>query len=781
MKSPMVLLIICGAVLTFAAAAARALSDEELLEIRNGFEARRDEYLRGYLDEPFYEIDEGITACAQRLKEAHWIWYPAEDGARSAPVGIRHFRRELPLPSDREVTKAYCAFAADNFCDLYINEDEIGRVNGFRQAKIFDIAKNLDQGTSTLTVAVHNAGDKANPAGLIGVVVVEFDQGAPLFVSTNTSWSARESPDASWVASESLGRAGCPPWGNVSCDVSRFVTPYVFSRLTFALAALSLQTRQDQANAAILEAIQKIREVNQSVGEFGLHWMGGIFFRIYGLFGPEGTRENLLSTSASEAVRGLFADWAKSQSRIVDADPERTWHIWGSENHSAQRDATVWAAARMILADRRGGAYRYDDGSTASEQLTAWRVFLKRYFRERIKRGMLVEISPSGYGSRTLQGWHNIHDFTDEPELKSLAQAALDVWWAEWAQEQLGGMRGGGKTRLYPGAWALSHTDRNRAMSWFYLGQGWPAHHHETLPVIATTDYRLPLVIMDVALDPVGRGVYECQSRRLGRHLSYELSQSLSTPETPMNVVDPEYGGIVRYSYCTPNFIIGTLMLENRPTTYWTNISQQNRWHGVIFAGPPDSTLYPRCIGDKNTYNEQWSIQNKGTLIVQKLRSSVSTKAMRVCFSTDLGPHEQAGWIFARAMGAFAAVKIVQGGWSWDDARWLRLENEFSPVIIEVVQSQSYEDDFDSFKSTVSKQIVHFTNGVLQYHGLGESGDFTFYAGSDRTPELNGEPIDFTPDYAFDSPFMREAWADGVVHLQKDLREYTIDVRERKR
>ncbi len=89
----------------------------------------------------------------------------------------------------------------------------------------------------------------------------------------------------------------------------------------------------------------------------------------------------------------------------------------------------------MISADQRSREYRYDDGSTASEQLAAWRAFLKRYFRERIKRGMLVEISPSGYGSRTLQGWHNIYDFTNDPELKLLAKAALDLWWAEWAQE----------------------------------------------------------------------------------------------------------------------------------------------------------------------------------------------------------------------------------------------------------------------------------------------------------------------------------------------------------
>jgi len=764
---------------TLTGAAGSPLTDEALIRIRDGFAERRDQYLRGYLDEPLYEVDDGLAACRRTLPQAKWIWHPGEHGLRSAPVGVRHLQRELLLPSDGKVERAYCAFAADNFCELSVNSDPIGRVSGFRDAQIFDITKKLGKGKDVLSAVVHNAGNEANPAGFIGVVVVEFDRGDPVVVTTDAQWRVRASSDADWLAAEVLGPHGCSPWGAVSCQMSTFVTRYVFSRLTFALAALSLKTEPDRANAAILEAVRKIRQINISVGEFGLHWMGGVFYRIYGLFGPGGTKENRLSEEASEAIWCLFADWAQSQSKIADADPERTWYIWGSENHSAQRDATVWAAARMIAANSQARKYRYDDGSTASEQLAAWRIFLKRYFRERIKRGMLIEISPSGYGSRTLQGWHNIYDFTDDPELKSLAKSALDVWWAEWAQEQLDGMRGGGKTRLYPGVWALSHSDRNRAMSWFYLGQGWPAHHHETLPVIATTEYRLPLVVMDMALDPAGRGVYECKSRRLGRHLSYELSRSLSTPETPVNVIDPEYGGLVRYSYCTPDFIMGTLMLENRPTTYWTNISQQNRWHGVIFAGRRDSVLYPRCVGDKNTYNEQWSVQNKGTLIVQKLRTSASARAMRICFSKDLDRHEEKGWIFARALRAFAAVKVVDGGWRWDDAKWLRLDNEYSPVIIEVVRSQDYDNDFGAFKSAVSRQAIHFANKVLRYRGLGNSGNFTFYADSHRVPELDGKPIDLSPDYAFDSPFLRETWASGKVHIQKGHRKYAVDVREK--
>ncbi len=764
------------------------MADSELERVRDGFESRRNEYLRGYLEEPPYNIDEGLGACQQELKSAEWVWGPDETGATLAPVGERYFRRSFALPADRKVESAYCAFVADNYADLIINEIPLGRANGFHQAKSINITRHLRTGRNVFALTAYNVGDTPNPAGILGVIHITFERGEPLLLTTDEGWLVTDSiaqgwdgleiGEIPWVQAESLGKAGSAPWGQPSIRLEGEVIQYAFSRLTFALAALQLNTQTDRANSRIVEAVKRIQEEKQSVGEFGLHWMGGMFYRIYGMFGPSGSSERRLNEDAAEAIWGLFADWARSESRVSDADPDHTWRIWGSENHSAQRDATAWASARMIAAHPSGESFRYDDDTYAAEHLAAWETYLKEYFRERIKRGMLIEISPSGYGSRTLQGWHNIYDFSDDPELRYLVKSALDLWWAEWAQEQLGGIRGGGKTRLYPGgALGLSGNDRNRAMSWFYLGEGRPAHKHETLPVIATTGYRLPLVVMDMALDPTGRGVYECRSRRLGRYLDYEESQSLSKPDEPVYGVDPEYGGIVRYSYCTPDFIIGTLMLENRPKEYWTGISQQNRWHGVLFGGGEDSTLFPQCETDRSTYNEQWSIQNKGTLIAQKLRTSDHARDMRVCFSKDLERHEEGGWVFARAARAFAAVKIVTGGWRWDDNIWLRCEDEYTPIIIEVVRSQDYSD-FESFKMAILRQEVLFEGGVLRYRGNGDSGEFTFFADSDRTPELNGKPIDFSPDYAFQSPFLNEEWASGRVSISKGELEYVIDVRK---
>lgn len=57
-------------------------------------------------------------------------------------------------------------------------------------------------------------------------------------------------------------------------------------------------------------------------------------------------------------------------------------------------------------------------------------------------------------------------------------------------------------------------------------------------------------------------------------------------------------------------------------------MSMQNRWQGVIFAGDPNARTFPQCVGLRNgkTYNPQWSVQNKGTLIVQKLPGRIYSK-----------------------------------------------------------------------------------------------------------------------------------------------------------
>jgi hypothetical protein len=121
-----------------------ALSDEELLKVSVGYDERRDAYLTGYLKDSFFELDEGLKGARKTLVEAEWIWHPESEKGITAPVGKRYFRRKFSIPTDKILLKAYCAFAADNYADVLVNGNPVGRANGFHQAAVFDVTPKMN-------------------------------------------------------------------------------------------------------------------------------------------------------------------------------------------------------------------------------------------------------------------------------------------------------------------------------------------------------------------------------------------------------------------------------------------------------------------------------------------------------------------------------------------------------------------------------------------------------------------------------------------------------------
>ncbi len=293
-----------------------------------------------------------------------------------------------------------------------------------------------------------------------------------------------------------------------------------------------------------------------------------------------------------------------------------------------------------------------------------------------------------------------------------------------------------------------------------------------------TTGYRPPLVVVDIVCDVKGRGSYEVRQRLLG----------LAKPghyEPPVYHMRTDSGGIVRYSYCTPDFMMGTAMVEARPKSDWAMISSQNRSHGVIFAGNPVAGILPQCVKTSNNraYNTQWSVQKKGTLICQKLKYGTGAGPMRVWFAGDglSEPVEEKNWVFAESEGAYAAVRIVAGGHHWENStsedrgkgKWLYCDNEYSPVILEVDQKSKYKS-YDDFRAKVIENAFAYDNHVLQYTGI--YGDaFTFYADYSTVPQINKSSVNYAPNMAFDSPFLKSTWNSGLIHIQKGTRSLTLD------
>ncbi len=604
---------------------------------------------------------------------------------------------------------------------------------------------------------------------------------------------------------------------------------YAFNRLNYALACLYLDENIEQANDAVVNAIEKLTAPDNSshyfLGEAGLHWQGSVLGRIYLLFGNNGLIQERLSENTQAIVKNAIWQWAYNNDWHFDpADIEQDiWNIWESENHDIMRGSLCWMIAKILKdsPDYQDNTYSSDksvktfhkknielSGSDKVEivprvKYEHWDKYFTVYLSERGKRGLFAEIDSPGYAKHTLQCLYNLYDFADSgSEVKRLAKALLDLWWADWASEQIDACRGGSKVRCARGGglYALGASQSGlyqsgRLYSWIYTGLGEQASLNHCVMPAATSDYMIPDVVIDIALDVEGRGKYETISRRPSANKQPRPESVGTYNQTRIYPLNPDWNGKVKYSYCTPSFIMGC---DFSPKTHYSDWYGwgQNLWAGIMFSGNPDDLIYPEALTDKGergfTYNQHWAVQNKNTMILQRNKYGWLVGDMRLWFGKNLERYESEGWIFVKAQKAYAAVKVAFGGYTWDDENWLRLSDIDSPIIFEAACKEDYSD-FDAFKEDVlgnklviqgeatSKDVPEtgafaMRNDVLYYEGILDSGNFTFYFRSDRTPEINNIPINYAPDFTFKSPFINQyPYASDKVVIQKDGRQIKLE------
>ena len=577
-------------------------------------------------------------------------------------------------------------------------------------------------------------------------------------------------------AGKPLVRAAIKKDWNKRGDYTR---DYGHSVVVFALRALHLNEQLPEANAALRELCQYHLDRPQTLLE--VHSFPSVtdaLARMCVFYGARGSKvAGRLSPETYAVILKTMWAWVSVKSELTQTEVAggKIWWIEHSENHHAQHFSTCWSFSKLLKDEPEYRDRTYADGHSARAHYEAWTAFLREYLRERAAKGMLMEIDSPSYASATLKGIYSLYDFSDDAVLTQRAGQFLELYWTLWAEQQLEAVSGGAKTRTYPES-AQRGTDFLRRAAWYTLGFGDPQFVHASMLPFVTTTWRMPDLVIDLARDASGAGTYEVRQRRMGL--------ALAGYDKPTHYrLRPDFGGIVRYGYRTPDFIMSSLWLEARPESDWAAISAQNRWVGVIFRGDTDARIYPFAANkDGGTVNNaHWAAQARGTLIAQKLRTSRRADEWRVWFSTAglTVPVREGRWVFAEAAGAFAAVHVVQGEFTWSDGkeskfgRSLKCADDFSPVIIEVAAKTDCAS-FEAFRKAVLAQSVEVTAGVLSYRGLG--GDrFRFVLDQSRLPEVNGAPLDLAPAKVYDSTFVQSAWNSGVVTIQKGARKTVLD------
>ena len=348
-----------------------------------------------------------------------------------------------------------------------------------------------------------------------------------------------------------------------------------------------------------------------------------------------------------------------------------------------------------------------------------------------------------------------------------MARQFLDVVWADWAQEQIAGVRGGPKTRHHN---SVGGYDSMTDLAAFWLGGAGRTWHLNNLQL--ASDYAWPEAIWELALDREGLGSFAAASRGVGE----EETTRPRPPGAERTMLGNRESRFLKYSWVTPDYILGTQM--DHPDAVHNHLSAAGRWHGMITSASPDARVV-FTAGPKDLELMMQTVQHRHVLIAQQARRWTQinpdwypardqySKPVEVWLGSAWDHvEEKDGWVFARAGNAYAAVRVV-GAYTWNTARTsICLKDKFDPVVLEAGRRADYPTLADFQRAVLAAPLRQIRTVVPGYFILGYR-DIVFNAANTTIPTIAGEYVNYAPPKVFDSPFLSAVYGSGVVTVGK--------------
>ncbi|KPF79936.1 hypothetical protein IP78_08150 [Brevundimonas sp. AAP58] len=600
-----------------------------------------------------------------------------------------------------------------------------------------------------------------------------------------------------------------------------FSRTYNISRSARAYLQLMTDPSKDADSARLLEDVAQyyLDHPEEMPDPDSTYWAGEYHAAILAKFGSNGTvRPAAVPRHVELKLLTYMASYVNYWSRLdhyAFSVTHDTFYYWNSENHWWQETVTAWGYLLALKNDPEFSDLVLTDGRTVSEHYDATVDYMKEHMRQRARKGFFVEISSGGYAGRMHNMYYMIDEISPDAELRRLARLSLDLWWTFWAEEQVSGERGGGKVRHRRLRGLLPNSEGHMPSVWYYHGLGTRnLEYVRSLPqrsmvlpgeyIRLLSDYRPPAFVTEILNDRLSAPAFAVTQRRVGR----SAGQDENGPPELINAARgafsrdtiPEYkfydienSDVLKYSWVSPSFVLGTNMRPPHDVREWVAGSAQGWWHGLLLEHP--GTPYPQRVVPTLIYpgdsmGEQYAVQSRGSLMARKLNDAWSPNQdnanypMGVYISDGLRRHTSlegdfifinspTTWVAVRAAGSeFIAANNLLEPQQARAGTFYRLENDTVPVIIEAAEHSDYAS-FEAFKAAVRAAALSHADGVYDYQSL--SGDRLSMFDDRSRPRINGEVINYTPSVAYSSRYLYSDWDSGRITVTVAGHQHVLD------
>ncbi len=104
----------------------------------------------------------------------------------------------------------------------------------------------------------------------------------------------------------------------------------------------------------------------------------------------------------------------------------------------------------------------------------------------------------------------------------------------------------------------------------------------------------------------------------------------------------------------------------------------------------------------------------------------------------------------------------------------LVFEDRYSPILFEVNQKSAYES-FAAFQNEVMSNRLDVADTKAVYASRAYGNELTLHTDHSALPEIDGKPVDLTPDYVYRSPYLNADFGKGVVEITRGEKRLNLD------
>ena len=375
----------------------------------------------------------------------------------------------------------------------------------------------------------------------------------------------------------------------------------------------------------------------------------------------------------------------------------------------------------------------------------------------------------------------------------------LDLVWAQWAQDQMVGINSGACSRGEPGYSRMSD------MSEFFLGG--PSGKASAY---SFSDYQWPRQVWEIALGRPQMGEYAFVSRKPGE------AQDVwpQPPGTEYTMIVRPDSRLVRYSWVTPDYVMGTRM--DHPDALYHHLG--GAAEGITFSTGPKATIV--------WGGHHMAVQDRGVTLMQVKKSfrmqspdwfpgytSSKPSLPAISLVSDIDKiEEQDGWVFVQEGNAYVAFRFVfpaldtinastdkrtavpipyaldedgfglfkpePAPYTWKESkpgepRTFESKEPFAALIVEASR-KPHHATLEAFKKDVLKNPIRMRQVIrsgylLTYRGCGkEAKELGLNCATDKPAKIGGEVLTYDCP-TFDSPWLQGADGSGVITLTGPL------------